>query len=152
MHEWHKTVCKKCKRIEPLIQMCHANNEKLKETNNEWDRKTKSIRIRTLREKENYKYLGILEADTFKQVEMEEKMKKKYLRRRRKLQQKFHQRDKHLGCHSCKIPGTIFKWTREELRQMNQTTTKLMTNHWFFHPRQAVFVKKRRGKNSPALK
>ena len=29
--------------------------------------------ITTLREKETYKYLGILEADTVKQVEMEEK-------------------------------------------------------------------------------
>ena len=30
-------------------------------------------KIRTLREKETYKYLGILEADTIKQVEMKEK-------------------------------------------------------------------------------
>ena len=30
-------------------------------------------KIRTLGEKETYKYLGILEADTIKQVEMEEK-------------------------------------------------------------------------------
>ena len=34
-------------------------------------------RIRTFREKVNYKYLGILEADTFKQEEMKEKKKKK---------------------------------------------------------------------------
>ena len=32
-------------------------------------------RIRTLREKETYKYLGILEADIIKQVEMKEKIK-----------------------------------------------------------------------------
>ena len=37
-------------------------------------------RIRTLRERENYKYLGILEADTIKQVEMEEKRRKEYFR------------------------------------------------------------------------
>ena len=30
-------------------------------------------KIRTLREKETYKYLGILEADTIKQEEMKEK-------------------------------------------------------------------------------
>ena len=42
-------------------------------------------KIRTLGEKETYKYLGILEADTIKQVEMKEKIKKKYLRRTRKL-------------------------------------------------------------------
>ena len=33
-------------------------------------------RIRALGEKENYKYLGILEADTIKQVGMKEKNKK----------------------------------------------------------------------------
>ena len=37
--------------------------------------------IRTFREKETYKYLGILEADTIKQVEKKEKNFKKYLRK-----------------------------------------------------------------------
>ena len=32
--------------------------------------------IKTLKEKETYKYLGILEADTIKQVEMKERIKK----------------------------------------------------------------------------
>ena len=42
-------------------------------------------KIRTLGEKETYKYLGILEADTIKQVEMKENTKKEYLKRTRKL-------------------------------------------------------------------
>ena len=42
-------------------------------------------KIRTLGEKETYKYLGILEADTIKQVQMKDKIKKEYLRRTRKL-------------------------------------------------------------------
>ena len=42
-------------------------------------------KIRTLGEKETNKYLGILEADTIKQVEMKDKIKKEYLRRTRKL-------------------------------------------------------------------
>ena len=43
-------------------------------------------KIRTLGKKhETYKYLGILEADTIKQVEMKDKIQKKYLRRTRKL-------------------------------------------------------------------
>ena len=51
-------------------------------------------KIRTLREKETYKYLGILEADTIKQVEMKEKIKKEYLRRTRKLlETKLHRRN-----------------------------------------------------------
>ena len=44
-------------------------------------------KITTLGEKETYKYLGILEADTIKQVEMKDNIKKEYLRRTRKLLQ-----------------------------------------------------------------
>ena len=42
-------------------------------------------KIRTLAETETCKYLGILEADTIKQVEMKEKIQKEYPRRTRKL-------------------------------------------------------------------
>ena len=43
-------------------------------------------KIRTLKEKETYKYLGILEADTIKQVEIKgKKFKQVYLWRTRKL-------------------------------------------------------------------
>ncbi len=41
--------------------------------------------IRTLGEKETYKYLGIWETDTIKQVEMKDNIQKEYLRRSRKL-------------------------------------------------------------------
>ena len=40
-------------------------------------------KIWTLGENETYKYLGILEADTIKQVEMKDKIQKEYLRRTR---------------------------------------------------------------------
>ena len=42
-------------------------------------------KIRTLGEKETYKYLAILEADTIKQEERKGKIKKEYIRRTRKL-------------------------------------------------------------------
>ena len=42
-------------------------------------------KIRTREVKETYKYLGILGADIIKQVEMKEKIEKKYLWRTRKL-------------------------------------------------------------------
>ena len=38
-------------------------------------------KIRTLREKETYKYLGILEADTINQVEIKGKIIKEYFNR-----------------------------------------------------------------------
>ena len=42
-------------------------------------------KIKTLAENATYKYLGILEADTIKEVEMKKKIQKEYLRRTRKL-------------------------------------------------------------------
>ena len=42
-------------------------------------------KIKTLPENETYKYLGILEADTIKQVEMKDKIQNEYLRKTRKL-------------------------------------------------------------------
>ena len=41
--------------------------------------------IRTPREKETYKYLGILEADTIKQAEMKEKIKKRVTQKNQKI-------------------------------------------------------------------
>ena len=42
-------------------------------------------KIRTLAENETIKYVGIMEADTIKLVEMKNKIQKEYLRRTRKL-------------------------------------------------------------------
>ena len=64
-------------------------------------------KIKTLAENETYNYLGILEADTIIQAEMEEKNQREYLRRTRKLLktklkgEKSHQRNKYMGCTSC---------------------------------------------------
>ena len=59
--------------------MCHVCNEKWQTTSNWQNGTTKS------REKETYKYLGILDADIIKQVQMKDKIQKEYLRRTRKL-------------------------------------------------------------------
>ena len=70
-----------------------------------------SIRMRE--EKESYKYLGILEADTIKQAEMKEKIWKEDLRQTGRLFKNklccrnLMKRDKHLGSLRCKILGTI---------------------------------------------
>ena len=70
-------------------------------------------KIRTLGENETYKYLGILEADTIKQVEMKNRILKECLRRTRTqlgdktLKLKPHQRNKYLGCALRQIFGTL---------------------------------------------
>ena len=71
--------------------------------------------IRSLREKETYKFWGIMEADTIKKVEMKAKFKKEYFRRTKKttrdksLSQESCQKDKSLGRPPHKILGTILE-------------------------------------------
>ena len=99
-------------------------------------------KIRTLGEK--YKYLGILETGAIKQVEMKEKIKKDCLRRTRKLlETKLCSRNVIKGIHTWNVPlvrysGPFLKWTREELKQIDQRTRKLMTMHKALHPRNDV--------------
>ena len=92
-------------------------------------------KIRTLGENETYKNLGILEADTIKQVEMKGKIQKEYLRRTRKLLETIlSSRNLVKGINTWAVPlviysGPFLKWTRDELKQMDQRTRKLITMH-----------------------
>ena len=86
-------------------------------------------KIRTLGEKETFKYLGI-----FKQVEMKEKTSKEYLRRTRNL----CSRNLIKGMNTWAVPlvrysEPFMKWTSEELKQMDQRIRKLMQKA--LHPR-----------------
>ena len=88
--------------------------------------------------------MGILEADTIKQVEMKNKIQKEYLRRTRKLlETKLNSRNLIKGINTRAVPlvrysGHFLKWTRDELRQMERRTRKLMTMHEALHPRDDV--------------
>ena len=101
-------------------------------------------KIRMLGENETYTYLGILEADTIKQVEMKDKIQKEYLRRTRKLlETKLSGRNLIKGINTGAVPlvrysGQFLMWTRDELKQMDQRTRKLMTMHKVLHPRGDV--------------
>ena len=85
-------------------------------------------KIRTIEEKETYKYLGILEANAIRQVEMKEKIQKEYHRRTRKLlSTKQSYRNFIQGINTWAVPhvrysGPFLKWTREELKQRDQRT------------------------------
>ena len=101
-------------------------------------------KIRTFGKKETYKYLGILEAETIKRVEMKEKIKKEYLRRTRKLhEQKLYSRNLIKGINTLAVPlvrysGPLLKLTRKEDKQIDQRTRKLMTLHKALHLRDDV--------------
>ena len=112
-------------------------------------------KIRTLGENETYKYLGILEADTIKQVEMKDKIQKEYLRRTRKLLETKHSnRNLIKGINTWAVPlvrysGPFLKWTTDELKQMDQRTRKLMTLHKALPPRDDVdrlYVSRKEGR------
>ena len=98
-------------------------------------------KIRTLAENEIYKYLGILKADTIKQAEMKNKIKKKYPRKNRKLlETKLSCRNLIKEINTWAVPlvtysGPFLKWTRDELKQMDPRTRKLMVMHKALHPR-----------------
>ena len=85
-----------------------------------------------------------MEADTNKQVEMKNKIPKEYLRRTRKLlETKLNSRNLIKGINNWSVPlvrysGPFFKWTRDELKQMDQRTRKLMTMHKALHSRDDV--------------
>ena len=78
-------------------------------------------KIKTLAENKAYKYLGILEAETIKQVQMKEKIQKEYLRRNAKLlETKLNSRNFIKGINTWAVPlvrysGPFLKWTRGEL-------------------------------------
>ena len=76
-------------------------------------------KISSLGEKETYKHLGILEANTIKQVEMKEKIQKEYLRRTRKLLETILSSRNLIkwintwAVMHVRYSGPFLKWTRE---------------------------------------
>ena len=111
--------------------MCHARREKCQTTDG--IELPNHDKVRTLGEEETYKCLGILEVDTIKQEQMKDKIRKEYLRRTRKLlETKLSSRNLIKGINTWAVSlirysGPFLKWTREELKQMDQRTRKLMT-------------------------
>ena len=104
--------------------------------------------------------MGILEADTIKQMQMKDKIQKEYLRRTRKLlETKLSSRNLIKGINTWAVPlvrysGPFLKWTKDELKQMDQRTRKTMTMHKAFHPRDDLtdymYQEKRREVDLPA--
>ena len=75
---------------------------------------------------------------------MKDKIRIKYLRRTRKLlETKLSCRNLIKGKNTWAVPlvrysGPFLEWTRDELKQMDQRTRKLMTMHKALHPRDDV--------------
>ena len=75
---------------------------------------------------------------------MKEKIKKEYLKRTRKLlETKLWSRNLIKGINTWAVPlvrysGPFLKWAREEFKQMDQKTRKIMTIQKALHPRDNV--------------
>ena len=98
--------------------------------------------IRTLGEKESYKYLAIFEADNTKEVEMKEK-KCVSQKSQRLFETKLYSWNLVKDINTWALPlvrnsGAFLKRTIEELKQMDQRTRKLMTKCKALHPRDDV--------------
>ena len=85
---------------------------------------------------------------------MKDTIRKEYLRRTRKLlETKLSSRNLIKGINTWAVPrvrysGPFFKWTRDELKQMDQRTRKLMTMHKALHHRDDVdrlYVSRKKG-------
>ena len=111
-------------------KLCHAHNEK-------WKRQITEGRelLNQEREKENYKYLGILEESTNKQVEMKEKRKKSISDERESFS-----KPSSAAKISSKVfapySGLFLEWTKKEIRHVHSRTENLK---WY---RQTICVKK----------
>ena len=107
--------------------------------------------IRTFGDNETYKYLGILE--------MKDKIQKEYWRRTSKLlETKLSGRNLIKGINTWAVPlvrysGPFLKWTRDELKQMNQRTRKLMTMHKALHLETTLtdYIENKNGKKNNSM-
>ena len=112
--------------------------------------------MKGLKEGDSYKYLGVIQVDGMKQLEMKEKVKKEYYRRVRKiLETKLNDGNIITEINTWRISllrysAAFLDWTGAELEQMNRRTRKLMTMHWALNPKSDVariyLSKKERGR------
>lgn len=100
--------------------------------------------MKGLSEDESYKYLGILEADSVKSLEMKEKVKKEYLRRVRKiLESKLNGGNLMKAINTWAISllrysAAFIDWNIAEAQTLDRRTRKLLTMHGALHPKSDV--------------
>jgi hypothetical protein len=100
--------------------------------------------IKVLEENEEYKYLGILKCDKLKSGEMKEILRNEYFRRMKKiLKSKLNAGNiiKAINSRAVSIiryGAGLIEWTKEELKEMDRKTRKILTIYKCFHRRYDV--------------
>ena len=101
-------------------------------------------KIRSLKQDESYKYLGILQSNEVQRKDMKDKVGKEYKRRVRKiLETKLNGGNIIKAINTWAIPilrysAAFLDWTISDLKEMDKRTRKLMTMHNALHPRSNV--------------
>lgn len=103
---------------------------------------------------DEYKYLGILEIDDIKHVEMKKDLQREYFRRVRKiLKSKLNGGNVIMAINSRAVStirygAGIIEWTKEELQGIDRKTRKLLTIYRAHHPQADVdrlYFKRKQG-------
>ena len=100
--------------------------------------------MKSLKEGESYKYLGILEADQFKYKEMKRTVKKEYLRRVKKvLESRLNGGNLITAMNTWAVSllryaAGFIDWTQGELEALDRRVRKLMTMHNALHPKSDI--------------
>ena len=102
--------------------------------------------IRGMKEDDDgYKYLGVLEVEGIKHLEMKELVRKEYFRRVKKiLKSKLNDGNTIKAINSRAVSiiqygAGIVDWTKEELQEMDWKTRKLLTINRALHPQADVY-------------
>ena len=100
--------------------------------------------IKSLKEDGGYKYLGILEADQIMYKEMKDSVRKEYYRRVRKVFQSNLNGENSIksvntwAVSLLRYSAAFIDWTRNELKEMDRQTRKIMNMNGALHPRDSV--------------
>ena len=100
--------------------------------------------IKSLQENDNYKYLGILEADKFLEEKVKLNVSKEYIRRLRKvLKSELNGGNLVRGVNAwvlslLRYSAASVSWRKSELEAIDRRTRKLFTMYWAFHPKSDV--------------
>ena len=100
--------------------------------------------IKSLKDGESYRYLGVLEADEVMVNEIKDKVKKELYRRVRKvLETKLKSGNvlKDINTWAVSVvrySAAFLGWSRLQLEKIDRKTSKLLTMHNGFHPKSNV--------------
>ena len=132
--------------------MSDANNEKLAKRNKRKNRTAKSRKNQNALRKVNLQVLGNIGNGYHESSRLKKKIRKEYLRRKRKcLETNLCSRNLIKGIkiwviHFVRYHEPFLKWTRVELKEIDQRTRKSVTLLKALHLTDDICVKKRKKK------